>query len=179
MADEEAKQEENKEKTAEAVQPEEKPAETKPEEKKTEPEPKKPAEKKAEKKALPAKFKSLVGEIEKLSALELSELVKVLEDHFGVSAATPMAVAAAPAGGAAEGEEAEEEKSEYNVILKDAGTQKVAVIKAVKDITGLGLADAKGIVDSAPKAVKEKANKDEAEAAKKALEEAGAQVELV
>lgn len=144
-----------------------------------------PAEKAAEetkaedKKAIPAKFKDLVKEIEKLSVLELSELVKVLEDHFGVSAAAPMAVAAMPAGAAdAEAGEAAAEKTEFDVILKDAGAQKVAVIKAVKDITGLGLADAKGIVDSAPKAVKEKASKEEAETAKKTLEEAGATVEL-
>jgi large subunit ribosomal protein L7/L12 len=151
---------------------------TKPEEKAED----KPAEKvekaEAKKAEIPAKFKDLVKEIEKLSVLELSELVKVLEDHFGVSAAAPMAVAAMPAGAPAEGGEAEAEKSEFDVILKDAGAQKVAVIKAVKDITGLGLADAKGVVDSAPKAVKEKVSKEEAEAAKKTLEEAGATVEL-
>lgn len=141
----------------------------------------KKTEAKAEKEVkaeVPAKFKKLVDEIEKLSVLELSELVKILEDHFGVSASAPAAVAAAPvAGGEGEGA-SEAEKSEYDVILKEVGAQKVAVIKAVKDITGLGLADAKGIVDSAPKAVKEKAPKEEAEAAKKALEDAGATVEL-
>lgn len=133
-----------------------------------------------DKKEVPVKFKDLVKEIEKLSVLELSELVKVLEDHFGVSAAAPMAMAAMPAAGGNGGEadEASAEKSEFDVILKEVGAQKVAVIKAVKDITGLGLADAKGIVDSAPKAVKEKAPKEEAEAAKKTLEEAGATVEL-
>jgi large subunit ribosomal protein L7/L12 len=93
-----------------------------------------------------------------------------------VSAAAPAVAAAAPAGGEAAPEA--EEKSEYDVVLKDAGAQKVAVIKAVKDLTGLGLGEAKAIVDSAPKAVKEKVAKDEAEAAKKTLEEAGATVEM-
>ncbi|HIA91731.1 TPA: 50S ribosomal protein L7/L12 [Candidatus Saccharibacteria bacterium] len=129
-----------------------------------------------EKKEIPKKFEKLVKEIEELSVLDLSELVSVLEDHFGVSAAAPMAVAAAPAAG---GEEAAEDaKSEFDVMLKEAGGQKVAVIKAVKDITGLGLADAKAIVDGAPKAVKEKVSKEEAEEAKAKLEEAGATVEL-
>lgn len=164
---EEKKAEEPK---AETAAPAEKPVEPA----KAEPKAEKP-EKKAD---VPAKFKDLVKEIEKLSVLELSELVKVLEEHFGVSAAAPMAVTAAPVAGGAEAGEAAAEKSEFDVILKDAGAQKVAVIKAVKDITGLGLADAKGIVDSAPKAVKEKASKEEAEAAKTALEAAGATVEL-
>ncbi len=125
---------------------------------------------------IPAKFEKLVKEISDLSALELSELVKVLEDHFGVSAAAPMAVAAAPAAG---GEaDAAEEKSEFDVILADTGAQKVAVIKAVKEITGLGLGESKAIVDGAPKPVKESVPKEEAEEAKKKLEEAGATVEL-
>jgi large subunit ribosomal protein L7/L12 len=109
--------------------------------------------------------------------LEISKFVKFLEEYWGVSAAAPaVAMAAAPAaeGGAA----AEEAKSEYTVTLKDAGAQKVAVIKAVKDVTGLGLGEAKALVDNAPSAIKEKVSKDEAEAAKKALEEAGATVEL-
>jgi len=130
-----------------------------------------------EKVAIPKKFEKLVKELEELSVLDLSELVKVLEDHFGVSAAAPMAVAAAPAAGAGDAP-AEDAKSEYDVILKDAGGQKVAVIKAVKEITGLGLGEAKAIVDEAPKAVKEAVSKEEAEAAKKLLEEAGAVVEL-
>jgi large subunit ribosomal protein L7/L12 len=129
-----------------------------------------------EKKEIPAKFEKLVKEISELSVLELSELVSVLEDHFGVSAAAPMAVAAAPAAGDAG--EAADEKSEFDVILKDAGAQKVAAIKAVKEITGLGLGEAKAIVDGAPKAVKEKVSKEEAEEAKAKLEEAGATVEL-
>ena len=135
------------------------------------------ADAKEEKKEIPKKFEKLVKEIEELSVLDLSELVSVLEDHFGVSAAAPMAVAAAPAaGGDAAG--GDDDKSEFDVMLKDAGGQKVAVIKAVKDLTGLGLADAKAIVDGAPKAVKEGVSKDEAEEAKSKLEEAGATVEL-
>ncbi len=129
-----------------------------------------------EKVEIPKKFEKLVKEIETLSVLELSELVKVLEDHFGVSAAAPMAMAAMPAGGADAAPA--EEKTEFDVILKDAGSQKVPVIKAVKDITGLGLSEAKAMVDGAPKAVKEGVNKEEAEEAKAKLEEAGATVEL-
>jgi len=133
-------------------------------------------ETKAEKVEVPKEFAPLVDQLDKMSALDISKFVKFLEEYWGVSAAAPAAAVAAPAAG--EGEAAAEEKSEYDVILKDAGAQKVAVIKAVKDITGLGLGEAKAIVDSAPKAVKEKAPKEEAEAAKKALEEAGATVEL-
>ena len=118
----------------------------------------------------------IVDELNKLSALELSQIVKHLENEWGVSAAAPAAaVAAAPAGEAAPAEDA---KSEFNIILKDAGSQKVAVIKAVKEITGLGLGEAKAIVDGAPATVKEKANKEDANTAKKLLEEAGATVEL-
>ncbi|NIP33162.1 50S ribosomal protein L7/L12 [Candidatus Saccharibacteria bacterium] len=125
---------------------------------------------------VPKKFKSLVEEIEKMSVLDLSELVSILEDKFGVSAAAPaMAVAAAPGAGDAG---AEEEKSEFNIELTDAGSNKIAVIKVVREITGLGLADAKAIVDSAPKAVKEGVPKAEAEEAKKKIEEAGGKVEL-
>ena len=144
---------------------------------KTETAPAEKAEAKAEKKVdTPKEFEKLVSELDKLSALEISKFVKFLEEHWGVSAAAPAAaVAAAPAGEAAPAEEA---KSEYDVILKDAGAQKVAVIKAVKDITGLGLGEAKAVVDGAPKPVLEKAKKEDAEAAKKTLEEAGATVEL-
>src|SRR5258708_34199579 len=110
----------------------------------------------------PKEFASLVKELDKLSTLEVSQFVKFLEEHWGVSAAAPaVAVAAAPGGGDAA--PAEEQKSEYDVVLKDPGAQKVAVIKAVKDVTGLGLGEAKAIVDGAPKAVKEKVSKDEAE----------------
>jgi large subunit ribosomal protein L7/L12 len=129
-----------------------------------------------EKKEVPAKFKDLVDQVDKLSVLELSELVKVLEDHYGVSAAAPMAVAAAPAGGGDEA--AAEEKSAYTVILSAAGDQKINVIKAVRELTGLGLAESKGLVDGAPKPIKENVPKAEADEAKAALEGAGATVEL-
>jgi large subunit ribosomal protein L7/L12 len=132
--------------------------------------------KKTEKVEVPKEFASIVEHLDKMSALEISKFVKFLEEYWGVSAAAPAAAAVAPA--AAEGETAEAQKTEYDVILKDAGAQKVAVIKAVKDITGLGLGEAKAIVDSAPKTVKEKAPKEEAEAAKAALEAAGATIEL-
>lgn len=133
--------------------------------------------KKTEKVTTPKEFEKLVAELDKLSALEISKFVKFLEEYWGVSAAAPaVAVAAAP--GAGDAAPAAEEKSEYDVILKDAGAQKVAVIKAVKDITGLGLGEAKAVVDGAPKPVLEKAKKDDAEAAKKSLEDAGATVEL-
>jgi len=123
----------------------------------------------------PKEFEKLVAELDRMSALEISKFVSFLEEYWNVSAAAPAAaVAAAPADAAP----AEEAKSEYDVILKDAGAQKVAVIKAVKDITGLGLGEAKAVVDGAPKPVLEKAKKDDAEAAKKTLEEAGATVEL-
>lgn len=125
---------------------------------------------------VPKEFEKLVAELDKMSALEISKFVKFLEEYWGVSAAAPAAaVAAAPASDAAPAEEA---KSEYDVVLKDAGAQKVAVIKAVKDITNLGLGEAKALVDGAPKTILEKAKKDDAENAKKALEAAGATVEL-
>lgn len=136
-------------------------------------------EKKSEDKKVetPKEFEKLVAELDKLSALEISKFVKFLEEYWGVSAAAPaVAVAAAPAGG--DDAPAAEAKSEFDINLKDVGAQKVAVIKAVKEITGLGLGEAKALVDGAPKVIKEKVAKDEAEAAKKALEEAGATVEL-
>ena len=132
---------------------------------------------KVEKAKIPTKFEKLVGEIDKLSVLELSELVKVLEDHYGVSAAAPMAMAAAPAAGGEAGPVAEE-KSAYTVTLAAAGDQKINVIKAVREITGLGLAESKALVDSAPKPVKENVSKADADEAKAKLEEAGATVEL-
>jgi len=126
---------------------------------------------------VPEKFKTIVESIEKLSVLDLSELVKVLEDKFGVSAAAPaIAVAAAPAAGAAGA--AAEEKSEFNVELTDAGANKINVIKAIREVTQLGLKEAKDIVDGAPKMVKEGAPKADAETMKKKLEEAGAKVTL-
>lgn len=134
-------------------------------------------EDKKETKEVPAKFKDLVGTIEKLSVLELSELVKILEDHFGVSAAAPAAVAAAPAAGG-EAEAAADEKSAYDVHLTAAGDKKIEVIKAVREISGLGLAESKALVDGAPKTVKAAMPKDEAEEAKAKLEAAGATVEL-
>ena len=123
-----------------------------------------------------ADIKNIVEEIKKLTIVEVSELVKALEEEFGVSAAAPVAVAAAPVAGAAEA--AAEEKSEFNVFLKEVGANKIAVIKIVREVTGLGLSEAKAIVDGAPATVKEKVAKDDAEALKKALEEAGATVEL-
>lgn len=133
--------------------------------------------KKDEKVEVPKEFEKIVAELDKMSALEISKFVKFLEEYWGVSAAAPAAaVAVAPAGD--EAGAAAEEKSEYDVILKDAGAQKVAVIKAVKDITGQGLGEAKAMVDGAPKPVLEKAPKEDAEKAKKALEDAGATVEL-
>ncbi len=125
---------------------------------------------------VPAKFEKIVAEIEKMSVLDLSELVKVLEEKFGVSAAAPMMMGAAPA--AAGAAEVAEEKSEFDVELTAVGGQKINVIKMVREITGLGLKEAKDIVDAAPKAVKEKVSKADAETMKKKLEEAGATVTL-
>jgi len=123
-----------------------------------------------------ADVKKIAEELVKLTVLEVNELKNVLKDEYGIEpAAAVAAVAAAPADG---GAAAADEKSEYNVVLKDAGAQKIAVIKAVKEATGLGLGEAKAIVDGAPATVKEKVAKDEAEALKKALEDAGATVEL-
>jgi len=126
-----------------------------------------------------ADVKKLVTEIEKLTLLEASELVKALEEKFGVSAAA-VAVAAGPAmaGGAAPAAEAAAEKSEFDLFLKSAGEQKIQVIKVVKEITGLGLGEAKAIVDGAPKMIKEKVPAKEAKEFEKQLKEAGATVEL-
>ena len=124
------------------------------------------------------KVEALIEEIKGLTVLELSEVVKALEEEFGVSAAAPAAVAAAPAAGGAAAPAAEEEKSEFNVVLKEAGAEKIKVIKVVKDLTGLGLKDAKALVDGAPKEIKENVAKDEAEEIKAKLEEVGAVVEL-
>ena len=125
-----------------------------------------------------ADVKKLAEELTKLTVLEVNELKNVLKDEYGIEPAAAAVAVAGPAAGADAGA-AEEAKSEYTVTLKDAGAQKVAVIKAVKEITGLGLGEAKAIVDGAPAPVKEKVSKEDAEAAKKALEEAGATVELV
>lgn len=121
------------------------------------------------------KVTKLIEDVKALTVLELSELVKALEEEFGVSAAAPVAVAAAPAAGAAP---AAEEKTEFDVVLTDVGSSKIGVIKVVREITGLGLKDAKDLVESAPKAIKEKVGKDEAEELKKKIEDAGAKVEL-
>ena len=126
---------------------------------------------------VPDKFKSLVETVEKMSVLDLAELVKILEKKFGVSAAAPaMMMAAGPANGAAAAPV--EEKTIFNVELSDAGANKIAVIKAVRELTEMGLKDAKDLVDGAPKMVKEGVKKEEAEAMEKRLEEAGAKVTL-
>lgn len=120
------------------------------------------------------KITAMIEEIKTLTVLELSELVKAVEEEFGVSAAAAVAVAAPAAGGAA----AAEEKTEFDVVLKEAGAEKIKVIKAVREITGLGLAEAKAIVDGAPKTLKEAVAKEEAEEIKAKLTEVGATVEL-
>ena len=120
------------------------------------------------------KITAMIEELKTLTVLELSELVKAVEEEFGVSAAAAVAVAAPAAGGAA----AVEEKTEFDVILKDAGGEKIKVIKVVREITGLGLAEAKALVDGAPKTLKEAAAKEEAEEIKAKLAEVGATVEL-
>lgn len=121
------------------------------------------------------KVTQLIEDVKSLTVLELSELVKALEEEFGVSAAAPVAVAAAPAAGAAA---AVEEKTEFDVVLKAAGAEKIKVIKVVREITGLGLKEAKELVDGAPKVVKEAVSKAEAEEIKTKLEEQGAEVTL-
>ena len=175
---EEIKEEETKEEeTKEEAQPaaEEK-VEEKVEEKKEEKAEEKPAEEPKEKSEeaaeLEKKYKTLLDKVEKMNALELSELVKAIESRFDVSAAMPVAVAGAG------GEGGVEEKSEYDVVLKDAGAQKIQVIKAVKEISGLGLQEAKALVDGAPSTIKEAVKKEDAEEMKGKLEEAGAAVEL-
>lgn len=119
------------------------------------------------------KINAIVEELKTLSVLELSELVHAVEDEFGVSAAAAVVAGPAVAGGAAA-----EEKTEFDVVLANAGAQKIKVVKAVKDITGLGLAEAKALVDGAPKTLKEAVSKDEAEELKAKLEELGAEVEI-
>ena len=121
------------------------------------------------------KITAIIEEVKALTVLELSELVKAIEEEFGVSAAAPVAVVA---GGAAAGGAAEEEKSEFDVVLADAGAEKIKVIKVVREITGLGLKEAKDLVDGAPKTLKEAVSKESAEEMKAKLEEVGAKVEL-
>jgi len=125
-----------------------------------------------------ADVKKLAESLTKLTVLEVNELKTILKEEYGIEPAAAAVAVAGPAAGGDAGAAAADEKTEFTVTLKDAGAQKVAVIKAVKEITGLGLGEAKAIVDGAPAPVKEKVPKDEAEAAKKALEEAGATVEL-
>ena len=120
------------------------------------------------------KITAIIEELKALTVLELSELVKAVEEEFGVSAAAAVAVAAPAAGGAA----AAEEKTEFDVVLASAGAEKIKVIKAVREITGLGLAEAKALVDGAPKTLKEAASKEDAEAIKAKLEAVGAKVEI-
>ena len=121
-----------------------------------------------------SKIQTIIDTVKELSVIELSELVKAFEEEFGVSAAAPVAVAAAPGAGAA----AAEEQTEFDVILASAGANKIAVIKVVREVTGLGLKEAKDVVDGAPKIVKEQADKATAEDIKKRLEEVGAKVTL-
>ena len=138
-------------------------------------------EKKEEKIEVPAKFKKLVEEIEKMSVLDLAELVKILEKKFGVSAAPQIVAAPVAAPASAEATAGKEEKSIFNIFLKEVGDKKIEVIKAVRDITGKGLKESKDLVDaaaSAPQMVKENAKKEEAEEIKKKIEAAGAKVEL-
>lgn len=125
-----------------------------------------------------ADIEKMIEEIKSMTVLEISKLVKALEEEFGVSAAAPVAVAAAPAAGAAAAAPAAEEKTEFTVVLKAAGANKIAVIKAVRELTQLGLAEAKALVDGAPKPVKENVSKEEADKAVELLKAAGAEVEV-
>ena len=127
---------------------------------------------------LDEKLEKLYGEITQLSVLEAADLVKAMEERLGVSAAAPVAVAVAPGAGAAAGEAAAEEQTAFDVVLKEPGAKKIQVIKAVRALTNLGLKEAKGVVDSAPGKVREGVTKEEAEAAKTQLEEAGATAEI-
>ncbi|MBO4534428.1 MAG: 50S ribosomal protein L7/L12 [Clostridia bacterium] len=123
-----------------------------------------------------ADINNIIETIKGMTVLELNNLVKALEEEFGVSAAAPVAVAAAPAAGAAA--PAQEEKTEFTVVLKGAGASKLQVIKTVRELTGLGLAEAKALVDGAPKAIKENVAKDEADKVAEALKAAGAEIEI-
>lgn len=178
MADEETKQQEEEKK--EEAKAEEAPAEeTAPVEEKPAVEETKPVEEKAEKPEPSGKFKDLIKQIEGLTVLELAELVKELEERFGVSAAAPMMMAGAAPASTAGGAPIEEEKNNYTIMLTDAGAQKIAVIKALREIRpDLGLKEAKDLVDGAPKEIKKDAPKAEAEEAKKKIEAAGGKVEL-
>jgi large subunit ribosomal protein L7/L12 len=124
------------------------------------------------------KVEEIIKTIEEMTVLQLSQLVKALEDRFGVTAAAPMAVAAAPAGGEGEGAAKEEEQTEFDVVLKGAGSQKIQVIKVVRGLTNLGLKEAKELVDGAPSNIKEGVSKEEADEIKSKLEEVGAEIEV-
>jgi large subunit ribosomal protein L7/L12 len=144
-----------------------------------EPAAEKKEEKKAEKQAAPSKnIAKIIEAIEKMTVLEMAELVKELEDKFGVTAAAPMAMAAMPAAGAAGGAGADEEKTEWDVVLAETGEKKFQVVKVIRQVTDLGLKEAKDLVDNPGQAVKKGVSKEEAEDVKKKLEEAGAKVEL-
>lgn len=134
--------------------------------------------KQEEKKELTKKMKDVMDTVESMTVLELADLVKALEDKFGVSAAAPVAVAAVGAGAAGAGAAAVEEKSTFTVVLASAGANKITVIKELRALTNLGLKEAKDLVDGAPKTIKEGATKDEADKIKKQLETAGAKIEL-
>lgn len=189
MAEEEKKEAESFQEEVKAVEeaekPEEKPEEETKEEVKEEPKPEPKPEPEPEPKVkdkveekeveVPKKFKKLVEEIEEMSIMELAELVKILEKKFGVS---PIMAAPAAAGAPTNSGGEVEEKTEFNIELKDGGSQKIQVIKVVREITGKGLKEAKDIVDAAPKVIKENVKKEEAEELKKKLEVAGASVEL-
>jgi len=137
------------------------------------------AKQKTPKTDLPEKLNKIIGQVEGLSVIELSQLVKALEDKFGVTAAAPVAAVPAAAGGEANNDKADEEKSTFTVVLAEAGANKIAVIKAVRVIdSSLGLKEAKDLVEAAPKEVLTDAKKEDAEEAKKKLEDAGAKVEL-
>ena len=169
MADEETKTQENPEEAPVEEEAEAPAAKEKPKAEKA------PA-KKATKKS--ASSDSLIEQIKNMTVLELAELVKALEEEFGVTAAAPVAIAAAAPAEAAGPAQDEEEKTEFNVILKEIGDNKIAVIRVVRELTALGLKESKELVESAPTTVKESLNKDDAAAAKAKLEEAGAKVEL-
>jgi len=124
------------------------------------------------------KVTNLIEEVKALTVLELAELVKALEEEFGVSAAAPVAVAAAPAAGGGAAAPAEEEKTEFDVVLKEVGAEKIKVIKVVREVTGLGLKEAKELVDGAPSTVKENVPKDEAAAIEGKFKEVGATIEI-
>lgn len=128
--------------------------------------------------SVPKKFKDIVKQIEEMSVLDLSELVKILEEKFGVSAAAPIAFVPVAAGASAEGAAPAEEKTSFNIELASAGDQKINVIKVIREVTTLGLKEAKDLVEGAPKVVRENVKKEEAEEIKKKLEAAGAKVEL-